>query len=387
MRRELGVDHVVGVVARSSLAGAGRLTGGAGAGPALGGRAQGLGHLVQLAREGPQAVDRCLLVEGRARVVDQHLGPGAVVLGDRVPGLLELALHLVGHGVELVAGVDELTELGVLAAVRLGVRDHAVDLLLAQGRGLADGDLLLGTGVLVLGGDVQDAVGVDVEGDLDLGLPSRRGPDVLQPEPRERPVVAGALPLALEDHHVHRLLVVLGGAEDLGATRRDRGVALDDLGHHPALRLQPQRERCDVQEQDVLHVALDDRRLHGRAECDDLVRVDGHVGFLATGHPANQVLHRGDARGTADEDDLVDVVRGDLRVPHGLLDRTHAAFDEVRGELLERGAHQVDVEVLGAGSVRGHERKVHRCLGDGRQLDLGLLGRLEQALQGLRVLP
>ena len=32
-------------------------------------------------------------------------------------------------------------------------------------------------------------------------------------------------------------------------------------------------------------------------------------------------------------------------------------------------------------------RKVDRCLGDGRQLDLGLLGRLEQALQGLRVLP
>src|SRR5436853_7255759 len=32
----------------------------------------------------------------------------------------------------------------------------------------ADGDALLFTGTLVLGGDVQDAIGIDVEGHLDL---------------------------------------------------------------------------------------------------------------------------------------------------------------------------------------------------------------------------
>ena len=93
--------------------------------------------------------------------------------------------------------------------MRLGVLDHPVDLLLAEVGGLADGDLLLGTGVLVARRDVQDAVGVDVEGDLDLGHTARRGTDVLQPEPGQHAVVGGPLPLALEHDDVDGGLVVL----------------------------------------------------------------------------------------------------------------------------------------------------------------------------------
>lgn len=52
--------------------------------------------------------------------------------------------------------------------MRLGVLDHPVDLLLGQAGALLDADRVLLAGALVLGGDVHDAVGVDVEGDLDL---------------------------------------------------------------------------------------------------------------------------------------------------------------------------------------------------------------------------
>ena len=55
--------------------------------------------------------------------------------------------------------------------------------------------------------------------------------------------------------------------EDLGAAGRDRGVALDDLGHHAAQRLQPQRQRGDVEQHDVLDLALDDRRPGRRRRC------------------------------------------------------------------------------------------------------------------------
>ena len=116
----------------------------------------------------------------------------------------------------------------------LGVRHHPLDLRLVQVGALADGDPLLGPGVLVPGGNVEYAVGVDVEGDLDLRHPSWRGPDVLQPEAPKHPVVGGALPLTLQDHDVHRALVVLRRRERLGPAGRDGGVALDDLGHEPA---------------------------------------------------------------------------------------------------------------------------------------------------------
>ena len=84
-------------------------------------------------------------------------------------GRLEGLAHPVGHGVELVASVDPLAQGGVLTAVSLGVLDHPVDLLPAERGGLANCHLLLGTGVFVARRDMQDAVGVDVEGHLDLG--------------------------------------------------------------------------------------------------------------------------------------------------------------------------------------------------------------------------
>ena len=75
-----------------------------------------------------------------------------------------------------------------------------------------------------------------------------------------------------------------------------------------------------------------------------------------------------------------------FRVLHGLLHRPDATFNEVRGELVERGPHQIDVQVLRSGCVSRDERQVDRGLGDCRQLDLGLLRGLEEALQRLRVI-
>jgi hypothetical protein len=60
----------------------------------------------------------------------------------------------------------------------LGVLHHLLDLGFGQARVGLDGDLVFLAGALVLGRDVQDAVGVDVEGDLDLRHAARRRRDV-----------------------------------------------------------------------------------------------------------------------------------------------------------------------------------------------------------------
>jgi hypothetical protein len=63
--------------------------------------------------------------------------------------------------------------------------------------------------------------------------------------------------LTLEHLDEHRRLVVVSGGEDLRTLGRDRGVALDQLGHHAALGLDAQAQRGDVEEQHVLDLALE----------------------------------------------------------------------------------------------------------------------------------
>ena len=161
------------------------------------------------------------------------------------------------------------------------------------------------------------------------GSPRGAGRMFVQPEPAEYPVVGGQLPLALQHDDVHGGLVVVGGGEHLAAARRDRGVPVDDPGHHAALGLHAQRQRGDVEQQHVGDLALEHAGLDRGADRDDLVRVDGHVRVLAASEPADQLLHGRDPGRAADQDDLVDVVLGDLGVAHRLPDRAHRALDQV----------------------------------------------------------
>ena len=93
----------------------------------------------------------------------------------------------------------------------------------------------------------------------------------------------GHLALALQHVDLDRRLVVLGRGEHLGATGRDGGVALDELGHDAALGLDAERQRGDVEEEDVLDLALEHAGLDGGADGDDLVGVDALVRVVA-GH-------------------------------------------------------------------------------------------------------
>ena len=63
--------------------------------------------------------------------------------------------------------------------------------------------------------DADDAVGVDLEGHLDLDLALRRAAQAGQDELAEQLVLLGALALALHDEDLHRRLVVAARGEDL----------------------------------------------------------------------------------------------------------------------------------------------------------------------------
>ena len=287
----------------------------------------------------------------------------------------------VGERLGAVADLGLLAALAVLLGVLLGVGHHPLDVVLAQRRAARDGHGLLLAGAEVLGRHVHDAVGVDVERDLDLRDAARRRSEAGQLEHAELLVVRGDLALALEDLDLHRRLVVVRGGEDLRALGRDRGVALDQLGEDAALGLDAQRQRGHVQQQDVLDLALEHAGLQAGADGDDLVRVDALVRLLAAGQLLDQVDDGGHPGRAADQHDVVDVAELDPGVLDHLLERRLAPVEQVRGHLLELGPGQLGVQVQRALLGVGDVGQVDLRLGRAGQLDLGLLRGLPQPLQ------
>ena len=211
------------------------------------------------------------------------------------------------------------------------------------------------------------------------GMPSsRKWPRVM--------LSRGHRALALQDVDVHRRLAVLGRARRSRLlARRDGGVALDQRGHHAAQGLEAQRQRGDVEQQHVLDLAGQHAGLDRGADGHHLVRVDALVRLLA-GQLAHQLLHHRHAGRAADQHDLVDLAGLQPGVLERLPERGRAALDQVLGQLLELGAASaVMLQVLGAAGVGGDEGQVDLGLQRVEKLDLGLLGRLAQALQGLAV--
>ena len=177
-----------------------------------------------------------------------------------------------------------------------------------------------------------------------------------------------------------RRLVVLGGRERLRLARRDGRVPVDQLREDAALRLDPERQRRDVEQEHVLDLALEHAGLDGRADGDDLVRVDALVRLLAE-QLLDLVLHRRHAGHAADEDDVLDLRGVEPRVGERRLRRADDALDQVGGDLAELRPGQLQVEVLRPLRGGGDERQVDLRRHRRGELDLRLLGGLVEPLQ------
>jgi hypothetical protein len=84
--------------------------------------------------------------------------------------VVDLVLEAVGVVLELVAGLNTLTVGLVLIGILLGLLNHALNVFSAEtALVVGDGDAFSLTGALVDSGDLEDTVGIELEGDLDLG--------------------------------------------------------------------------------------------------------------------------------------------------------------------------------------------------------------------------
>src|SRR6185436_1468854 len=123
---------------------------------------QGLQQGIGLGLDGIGVLAVHLGLERGDRAFDRFLVAGSHL----VAGFLELLLGAVDRGVRVVAGLDQRAALLVVGGVRFGILHHLLDVAVAEAARGLDADLLFLVGRLVLGLDVDDAVGVDVERDL-----------------------------------------------------------------------------------------------------------------------------------------------------------------------------------------------------------------------------
>ncbi|KAL0602270.1 glutamate dehydrogenase [Plecturocebus cupreus] len=231
-------------------------------------------HLVSV-----EPVDHLLtLVEDLVFVLFANLAPQLLVF--------HRLLDVVGIGLQGVFGRDSVAIRLILRLVPLRLLHHPVNVVLAQTTFVVgNGDFVFLTGALVGGGNVKDAIGVDVEGNLDLGDPagSRGNP--------------GQVELAQQVLHVLRF------------------------------------------------VADEDSRLHRGAIGHRLVGVDALVQLLAVEEILQQLLDLGDTSGAAHQHNLLDLALVQFGVAQRLLHRLQGPAEEVGIELLEAGAGDGRVEV------------------------------------------
>src|SRR5262249_15665687 len=105
--------------------------------------------------------------------------------------------------------------------------DRSLDVCLGETGGKADGGGGLLSRIHVGGGNVDDAIGVDLERDLDLHLPPVTDAEAREFEFTEHFALPRFVGFALVDPDLHLLLPVPAGGEGLGPVNGDGRVFVD----------------------------------------------------------------------------------------------------------------------------------------------------------------
>mmetsp|Transcript_28860 Transcript_28860/g.48513 ORF Transcript_28860/g.48513 Transcript_28860/m.48513 type:complete len:462 (+) Transcript_28860:116-1501(+) len=324
-------------------------------------------------------------LDGSLDLLDELTELLSVRLTDKLLVLLKTLLDIIDDALSVVLGLRGSLLLRVSGGVLLSITDHLLDLSLTETTRGLDADVGGLVGGLVLGRDGDDTVGINVEGDLDLGdtLGGRR--DAHEVELAEELVVVGHLAFSLEDLDLDLRLVVSGGGEGLSLLGGDGGVAGDETGEDTADSLKTKRERGDVEEEKTLELALEDTALDGSAHGDGLVGVDALEGLLAV-EALDGLDDLGGTGHTSDENDLADLRGGDAGVLETGLAGGNGLEDEVVDELVVLDAGESGLKVLGASGVGGDVGEVDGGLETRGELDLGVLSGLTETLDGHLVL-
>ena len=343
--------------------------------------------VLELVRLGLEVLGRRLALAGLvlgdelAEICDLGLDLLSLGLVEAVLELLERLLGVVDNRVGTVGGLNGRLAALVGLGVLLGIADHVLNLRVAQTGAGGNGDGLVLASRLVRGVDVDDGIGVNVEGDLDLRNTTVCRGDADKLEVAEELVVADKLTLTLVDLDLNGRLEVSSGGEDLRLLGGDGGVAVDQTGEDTTEGLDTERQRGDIEEEHVGDLSGKDGTLDCGTNGDGLVGVD-RLGGVTAEDALDRLGDLGHTGHTTDQDDFLDVLGLEVGILERLADGLNGAVDQRTDEGLELRAGHLGVDVLGAGSVGSNEGEVDVGLEGRGKLDLGLLGSLTDTLDG-----
>lgn len=290
-------------------------------------------------------------------------------------GLLSVddeALALVGLLNDKSAG---LVRLGVL----LRVGNHLFNLVVGETGRRSNSHRLLTVGCLVNGRNVNDTVGVDVEGDLDLRntLGCRRKASEL--EVTEKLVVSNQLSLTLVNLNLDGGLTVGGCGESLGLLGRDSGVSVDETSEDTTKSLDTEGKGGNIKKENVGNITGKNTCLDRGADGDGLIRVDTLARF-PTESRFDSLNDLGHSTHTTNENDVVDLRSLDTSVAKSLLTGLNSPVNKRLDNGFETSTGKVKVDVLR--TLRGSSNVRKRDVGGAgrRQLALGLLGSFPNSL-------
>src|SRR5690606_34286666 len=125
-------------------------------------------------------------------------------------------------------------------------------------------------GGFILGSDVHNTVGINIEGDFNLRDSSGGRRNAGEIELTEEFVINDHFSFTLEHSDADSCLVIGSSRVGLGLLGGHGGVSGDHLGEDSAQSLNTEREGSDVQKKQILNVSLQDTSLNGGTNSDSL---------------------------------------------------------------------------------------------------------------------
>jgi hypothetical protein len=234
-----------------------------------------------------------------------------------------------------------------------------------------------------LSADLQDTVGINVEGTQKLRNTTGGGDKTRKFEFTEKVVLLGHETLTFVDGELDLSLVIGSGGENLGLLGGDRGIAGNNNSHDTTLHFNTERERDNIQKKEVLGLLVTslvgkDSSLDGSTIGNSLIRVDGLVQLLTVKEVLKERLNLGNTGRTTNEDNFVDILLIDLGILEDTGNGIDSAIEVKRVDLLELGTGDVGLE------VNTIEKRVdlNGGLGERRQGTLSTLGGSAKTTKG-----
>mmetsp|Transcript_34800 Transcript_34800/g.84091 ORF Transcript_34800/g.84091 Transcript_34800/m.84091 type:complete len:143 (+) Transcript_34800:455-883(+) len=138
---------------------------------------------------------------------------------------LQTLFSTVDERVDLVFRFDHLLLLGICLGIDLRILDHAFDVIVRQSPTGFDNNVLFLARALIFRRNIENAICINVERDLNLGHTARGRRDASKVELAQILVIRRHFTLSLHDLELHLRLVVHGRGESLLFLRGDGGIS------------------------------------------------------------------------------------------------------------------------------------------------------------------